>query len=115
MKTKFLDDKLQLVVKGDEFDIKDCAKMILLITNGGIIGYRNENLLETLLTGKPLSVGDHKREKVKVCDGKIMYGFVFCGASSEAEKAARNHYDVIKENIQKMTGANGYRIIRKYR
>jgi len=113
MKARYLDDKLQLVVVGDEADLRDCAKMILMITNGSMTGYRNENLLESLLSGKPLIIGYYKKERVKICDDKIMYGFSFRGASEDAKKAAMNHYNVIKENIQHMTGANSYRIIRK--
>jgi hypothetical protein len=112
MKFKYLDDKLSLVVNGDKYDIRDCAKMILLITNGSITGYRNENLLESLLNGKLLIVGYHKKEKVRVCDGVIMYSFSFKDASEDAEKAARNHYNIIKENIHNMMRVNNYKIIK---
>jgi len=110
VKATYLDDKLRIVIRGERSDLRDCAKIILTVTNGSTIGFRNENMVESLFDGKSFILGHYKREKVKIHEDKIMYGFLSKGASKEAEMAAENHYLVIKENIQELACTNGYRI-----
>jgi hypothetical protein len=110
MKATYLDEKLRIIVKGEKSDLRDCIKIILGVTNGGTSGHRNQNLIDRLFSGQTFIIGHYKKEKVKVYDNRVIYGFLAEGASVEAQRAAENHYLVIKENIQKLTGENGYKI-----
>jgi hypothetical protein len=102
MKTSYLDDKLCIVVKGERNELRECAKIILLVTNGGTTGHRNTNLITRLFDSQPIILGHYKRERMKYCDDRLVYGFLQEGSSLDAEKAAKNHYTVIKENIQQL-------------
>lgn len=105
MKATYLDDKLRIIIRGDPSEIRDCAKLILEVTNGDKNSHRNSSVLKRLLNGEAsYLVGNYKKEEVKVSDGRLIYGFMHTrrDASVDAMNAARNHYIVIKENIQHM-------------
>lgn len=100
MEIKCLDDKLSMVITGESPELRSCARMMLDITNGGCTSV-DSNKLRKVDSDNPVVfiMGYHKNERMEFFPGILTYTCLHTNLSEDAQAAAKNHYNVIKEYL----------------